>query len=54
MALTPEERARVAEEARITMHTQIKAGGKLALKVWGCFGIGMLILMLGFCSMVRF
>lgn len=54
MALTPEERARVEEEARVAMMAQAKAGGKLALKVFGCLGIGLVVLMLGLCSMIRF
>ena len=53
MALTPEERDRVAEEARVAMFAQAKAGGKLAFKVFGCVGVGIVLLMLGLCSMVR-
>ncbi len=52
MSLSPEERARAEETARIHAQTTAKTNLKAYLKFMGCASLGGLVLMLGLCSML--
>ncbi len=52
MTLTPEERAKAQETAKIQAQTTAMTFLKGYLKIMGCAVVGAIVLMLGLCSLL--